>query len=1159
MSATDTTDMFGVAPLSTIICPKCVRGEMVYGTLIQPCPTEIVAQQSWCSKAFCKNCRFEWYVCRKCPNARQILDSRQKLSTHTYKFHKGTLPVTRSFKGRATAVLTQKRKQNVEEVGGFNDNSSRTTYASLPRANLTETNIQDPTSPETSRLVASTMINTPSKNYGGIPTAVLNCNFTREESKDFFASNYHRQLGLSYLVSEAFYSGNKAAEDITTDDLEMFMSLTLLVKELSTNHCDILGRFLEMLFQRFDAAESWSRSHLSSVPSFSKPVIIPPIPHTSLDIRSKIRMGRRSFFNLLPHPLVRKMDNKSDEHVYVLPSDCILHFLAQGIAPLEFNQSNVKYPVTYLNETPRGVEIAKTLNKIKRNKLSSRRHFNLSFLEWKDDCESAKSNRMSKFPLWIFTITIFRAGETRDSPECTYPVAIGPKGKSHEPVKAIIKEDLLRLRTTAQLGFFGWSEDKRPFPCSFSADLFMSLGDQPERRGGNVLQLGNSRNHARWRYACDYSQLLDVIPSCPKCFEVMLECDSVTSRNDPDVDRNRWISMGCKVCSNWMYNSADPILTFRRSENFPKDYLLGGDEGTGPLTPIQLNYTILTQVINLSFEMVAKGEWKMGQGLVYMTDNCLNKKYAHVHVTRASNRCLYNKAKNNDQRNTVRSDQIIADQLINPNRYLPLPIPSLYTRGVPLHAFTDTPMHLIPLGIGKSVFFRIMTWSARRGRKKVFVAIAKSLMEDINSLNLPWLTLLPSTIKDKWGGWVSKNYASLLRVALWIFAPIMTIDDADAYSDPIGDPKKWTVKMYQVWLRVRGLDSKGKRQTLSERVLPFFDEGCVAPPILPQQYASANEMIEMLQSLVLMVATIFQKSVNENTKTLLELRIRLFLTRFQRFDEPMRKKDRNPNWLSTYNFMCLLNLPATIEEFGPVRQWYEGKWLGERYVSTVKSERLKCPLVNLHYVLLRNLHRNKSIDSLNNKSDHVNKREQLPMNTKVFTSLDDLQGSFLSRNPFPITRMKNGSLYALFFEGDRKSLKRVKGRRLLKKNLEPPGNLQYGLLYWKYERTDEVDDFNVGDVSDYGVLLSSHGSDQQGIYTVVWKNWSTDMFGEYDFNREARTEIASAMTDTHDEADPGLINYSEVIQPFVYDEEYYNDTTLFTTIKTEESSRPDFD
>jgi hypothetical protein len=174
----------------------------------------------------------------------------------------------------------------------------------------------------------------------------------------------------------------------------------------------------------------------------------------------------------------------------------------------------------------------------------------------------------------------------------------------------------------------------------------------------------------------------------------------------------------------------------------------------------------------------------------------LQKICARSHDTRRQSMCLYEKAKSGDACNTIRTDQLIADHLQNPTRYMPLPIPSLFTRGVPLHAFTDTPMHLIPLG---------MTWSARRGCKKVFVAIAKSLMEDINSLKLPWLTLLlPSTIKDKWGGWVSKYYALLLRVALWVFAPIMTFDNADAYTNPKGDPTKWPVKKYQVWLRARG-------------------------------------------------------------------------------------------------------------------------------------------------------------------------------------------------------------------------------------------------------------------------------------------------------------------------------------------------------------------
>jgi hypothetical protein len=587
-----------------------------------------------------------------------------------------------------------------------------------------------------------------------------------------------------------------------------------------------------------------------------------------------------------------------------------------------------------------------------------------------------------------------------------------------------------------------------------------------------------------------------------------------------------------------MLDITNPLLCFRRSESFPKEYELGGEVGTGPLKPILLNYTQLTKVIHLSFDMVATGKWRLGQGLTYMTDNCINKKFAHVHLSRATNRWNLEKAKLND-RDTVRAEALIADQIENPKRYSPLTIPSLFTRGVPLHAFTDTPMHLIPLGIGRATFFRIMTWSGRRGRKKAFVSIAKALMEDLNSLKLKWMTLLPNTIKDKWGGWVSKNYSSLLRVALWVFAPLMTIDNAVNYVDPTEEPKKWTVKMMQGWLRARELDHKGKRKELLERVLPFFETGAIIPPIVPEKYSSANEMIEMLQSLVLMVGTLFQKSVHQDCRNILELRIRVFLTRFQRFDEPMRKEGKLPNWLVTYNFMCLLNLPETIQEFGPIRQWYEGKWLGERYVATVKSERLKCPLNNLHYILLRNLQRNKSIDNLNQKKRRNDEEEQLPTNTKVHSNEDDLMGSFMSGMPFPVVKTNDGCVYGLFYNSDKKSLKQVMQRRIDRHDIEPPGNFQYGLNYWKFVMADERSVLIFNRIIDYGILLAKHGNEDPNVYTVVWKNWSTDMFGDYDYTKEAchedQTFAKVDMMETDDYVGTTTATYNE---------DYYNEQTI---------------
>jgi hypothetical protein len=104
---------FGVAPLALIVCPKCMRGNMVHGTIVQPCPEETIGQGSWCSKAFCEQCCYKWYVCRECPNIQQILDTRQKLSAHTYKFHWATHPLSRNYKARVLVVAQQKRKKKV--------------------------------------------------------------------------------------------------------------------------------------------------------------------------------------------------------------------------------------------------------------------------------------------------------------------------------------------------------------------------------------------------------------------------------------------------------------------------------------------------------------------------------------------------------------------------------------------------------------------------------------------------------------------------------------------------------------------------------------------------------------------------------------------------------------------------------------------------------------------------------------------------------------------------------------------------------------------------------------------------------------------------------------------------------------------------------------
>jgi hypothetical protein len=98
-------------------------------------------------------------------------------------------------------------------------------------------------------------------------------------------------------------------------------------------------------------------------------------------------------------------------------------FLANGHQPMLFKNKTIQPFYSSPRETPRGVEIATHL--AKSTGYENVRHYPLAFFEWKDDCEPSKSNKKSKFgSLWIWTITILNMAK-KDSPEATFPIAIG--------------------------------------------------------------------------------------------------------------------------------------------------------------------------------------------------------------------------------------------------------------------------------------------------------------------------------------------------------------------------------------------------------------------------------------------------------------------------------------------------------------------------------------------------------------------------------------------------------------------------------------------------------------------------------------------------------------------------------------------------------------
>ena len=52
----------------------------------------------------------------------------------------------------------------------------------------------------------------------------------------------------------------------------------------------------------------------------------------------------------------------------------------------------------------------------------------------------------------------------------------------------------------------------------------------------------------------------------------------------------------------------------------------------------------------------------------------------------------------------------------------------------------------------------------------------------------------------------------------------------------------------------------------------------------------------------------------------------------------MNEQKKDPKWLSCYNFMSLLNILETLENFGPLKNFWEGSYIREKFITQNKSE-----------------------------------------------------------------------------------------------------------------------------------------------------------------------------------------------------------------------------
>ena len=146
-------------------------------------------------------------------------------------------------------------------------------------------------------------------------------------------------------------------------------------------------------------------------------------------------------------------------------------------------------------------------------------------------------------------------------------------------------------------------------------EIIYSLGDQPEHRSINYIITGNSLYCPRYGYACNYTEIIDIIPSCEECFNGMLSNDKLDDTK-------------CSNCLNWDCTSNQEKASSSPPKMSPKDISLPNNK----VLPKEINWFSLRCAIDQASFSFYEGKWNEGNVKAYLSTFGINSTGTN-HVT----------------------------------------------------------------------------------------------------------------------------------------------------------------------------------------------------------------------------------------------------------------------------------------------------------------------------------------------------------------------------------------------------------------------------------------------------------------------------------------------------------------------------------------------
>ena len=460
--------------------------------------------------------------------------------------------------------------------------------------------------------------------------------------------------------------------------------------------------------------------------------------------------------------------------------------------------------------------------------------------------------------------------------------------------------------------------------------LYTHLADQPERRELTSVMGGNGTYTARWGWSFIVKKIRKYLPPCDEC-----KARSFADENVAPAKRT-WNEKQCTNCTRWETTGSHPLLRFDpKDDNYPEEEL---DED-GLIGPLQLTFGSMSDAMDHAYDQLISDRWSHGAAEAYLGRHA---------VSEALKREVEMVANHNRYWTQFISKKLTEKQLVEElgqdtfdtiklKGMLPVQKPSNWDRQHPLALHIEVIMHLLFLGVWKTLVALSVKWLKRNGMESSFLRYSSGILEKVGKLNLTYCRVMGYK-KGKLGAWVSENYLGFARVSQWFYSHFGGTEAEEEFRDPEKPPDKWLVKENKGWLDCRELSTEGNAKELRQRVKEAMEREGGPPPILRGSCGKSGDFQEALVAAIRMIAVIMQDFVDDELLLEMEYRIKVFMTKFDTFDRSIRGEDDKPTWESSYNYLSLFNVPVAAGLLGPLRNVWEGGQLGEGYLRNVKGE-----------------------------------------------------------------------------------------------------------------------------------------------------------------------------------------------------------------------------